>query len=71
MQAEQVIMIISILGTAIGSFSGVLVSNKLTTYRIQQLELKVDKHNNFAQRLPVLEEKIKTLDKRVNDIEVE
>ena len=45
---------ISLIGTAIGTFSGF----KLTTYRVAQLEKKVDKHNNFAERVPVLEEKV-------------
>ena len=70
MQAEQITMILSLIGTAIGSLSGVVISNKLTQYRIQQLEKKVDKHNNFAGRLPVIEEQIKTLDKRIDDLEV-
>ena len=41
---------LALIGTAIGSFSGF----KLTSYRVEQLEKKVDKHNNFASRLPVV-----------------
>ena len=40
---------LALIGTAIGSFSGF----KLTSYRVEQLEKKVDKHNNFASRMPV------------------
>ena len=40
-----VISIISLIGTLGGTFGGIIVSNKLTTYRIEQLEKKVDKHN--------------------------
>ena len=53
------------IGTLIGSFSGM----KLMSYRIEQLEKKVDKHNGFAERIPVLEEHIKNLDQRVDDLE--
>jgi hypothetical protein len=60
-----IVGILSLIGTLIGSFSGM----KLMTYRIEQLEHKVDKHNNFAERIPVIEEHIKGLDQRVDDLE--
>ena len=41
----------------------------LISYRLEQLEHKVDKHNNFAERIPVIEEHIKGLDQRVSDLE--
>ena len=53
------------IGTAIGSFSGF----KLTSYRVEQLEKKVDKHNNFASRMPVVEEQIKVINHRLTDLE--
>ena len=40
----------SLLGTLAGTFGGILVSNKLTTYRIEQLEKKVAAHNNVVER---------------------
>ena len=53
---ESVIVgVLSLAGTVIGSFSGM----RLMSYRIEQLEKKVDKHNNFAERMPVVEEKMK------------
>ena len=39
------------------------------TYRIEQLEKKVDKHNNFAERIPVFEEKLKVCEHRIDDLE--
>lgn len=66
---EIVVAIVSTVGTMIGSFSGILTSARLTNYRIKQLETKVDKHNNFAERIPVVEEKIKVLNHRVEDLE--
>ena len=40
---------LSLVGTIIGSLGGIVTSAKLTNYRIQQLEKKVEKHNNFAK----------------------
>lgn len=56
-------------GTIIGTFGGILTSSKLTSFRLEKLEQKVDKHNAFAERMPVLEEKIKVLNHRIEDIE--
>lgn len=58
---------LSLLGTLAGSFGGM----KLMTYRIEQLEKKVDKHNNFAERMPVIEEQIKVINHRIDDLEHE
>ena len=43
MNAEIVIALLSLAGTLIGSLSGVLAANRLTNYRIQELEKKVEK----------------------------
>ena len=60
---------LSLVGTIIGSLGGIVTSAKLTNYRIQQLEKKVEKHNNFAERIPVLEEKVKVEEHRITDLE--
>lgn len=67
MYSEIIIAALSLAGTFIGSFSGM----KLMSYRIEQLERKVDKHNNFAERIPVIEEKIKMQDRRIDEMERE
>lgn len=69
--SEHILTILSFLGTFIGTFGGILTSSKLTSYRIEQLEKKVDKHNNFAERIPVVEEKIKVINHRLEDLESE
>lgn len=61
--------LLSLLGTLAGSLGGILVSSKLTAYRLQQLENKVAEHNNFARRMPVIEEQIKEISSRVDDLE--
>ena len=45
----------SLIGTLAGTFGGILVSNKLTTYRIEQLERKVAAHNSLVERTYKLE----------------
>ena len=65
MSNEIMIAVLSFAGTCIGSFSGM----KLVTYRIEQLEKKVEKHNNFAERIPILEEKIADANHRIEYLE--
>ena len=50
-----IVALISFVGTLIGTFGGIVTSNKLTTYRIEQLEKKVEKHNNVVERVYILE----------------
>ena len=71
MDSSVIVAVISLIGTLGGSLGGILVSSKLTAYRIQQLENKVAEHNNFARRMPVVEEQIKVINHRLADIEEE
>ena len=50
-----IVAILSLIGTLIGSLTGILTANKLTNYRIEQLEKKVEKHNNVIERVYKLE----------------
>ncbi len=69
MNSEILVAILALIGTLSGTFGGILTSSKLTAYRIQQLENKVDTHNNFALRIPIIEEKLKVLGHRISDLE--
>lgn len=71
MNPEIIVALISLLGTLGGSLGGILVSSKMTAYRLQQLENKVAEHNNFARRMPVIEEQIKVINHRIDDLEKE
>lgn len=68
--------ILALVGTTIGSVAGILTANKLTNYRIEQLEKKVEKHNSVLEKLyglesrtDVLEEKVKVANHRIEDLE--
>lgn len=70
------VALIGFAGSVLGSLLGILASNKLTTYRIEQLEKKVDKHNNVIERVYKLEkqdaiheEEIKVANHRISDLE--
>ena len=52
--------LLSLAGTLVGTLGGILAANKLTMYRIEQLEKKVDKHNSVVERVSVLERDSKT-----------
>lgn len=63
--ANIIVAALAFLGTLVGTIAG----SKLTAYRIAQLEKKVDEHNNFAKRMPVIEEQIKVANHRIEDLE--
>ena len=78
MPSEIIVALLSMAGTAIGSVAGVMTANKLTNYRIEQLEKKVDKHNTVIERTfkleeaqAVLTEQIKVANHRIEDLERE
>ena len=52
---------------------GVLISNQkaqaVTETRIDELTREVREHNNFARRMPVVEEQIKVINHRIEDLE--
>ena len=64
-----IVAVLSLIGTLGGSLGGIVVSSKLTAYRIQQLENKVVEHNNFARRMPVVEEQIDNIERRLDRLE--
>lgn len=74
MTGDPTIMValISLVGTLVGSISGVLVSNKLTTYRIEQLENKLDRYasnvDEMRERLAVVERDMQTAFMRIDEV---
>lgn len=74
------IAILSLVGTLAGTFGGIITSSKLTGYRIEQLEKKMDEHNSTETKLiervykleehaSVVDEQIKVANHRIDDLE--
>ena len=67
MDNTMIIALISFAGTLIGTFGGIITSNKLTTYRIEQLEKKVEKHNKVVERVYTLEKEKAVFEKELEE----
>lgn len=65
MSDTVIVAVISFLGTLAGSLGGL----RLVTYRLEQLEAKVNKHNNVIERTYILEEQMKMADHRIENLE--
>lgn len=72
MTPETLTAIFSLIGTLIGSLSGIVVAARLTNYRIGQLEKKVEglttKQDNFSERIPGIEKDIKNIYHELDEI---
>lgn len=66
MSEAMVAALLSLLGTLVGSFAGIITANRLINYRLQQLEKKVEKHNNVVERMYELESHMETLTNEVH-----
>lgn len=76
MTAEVITAALSLVGTLVGTLGGIALSSNLTNYRIEQLEKKVEKHNNLItrtykleQEFAVMDEKVKEANHRIDDLE--
>lgn len=68
--------LLALIGSLAGTFGGIVTTNRLTQYRLKQLEEKVDKHNKvidrtykLEQHTAVLDEEIKVANHRIEDLE--
>ena len=59
------------MGTLIGTAGGIIASGKLTEYRLEQLEKKVDMQTKLNSKIPVIEEKLGGIDRRILRLEKE
>ena len=62
-------VIITCLVTARKSENAIKIAQAVTDTKIQELTREVRKHNNFARRMPVVEEQIKVINHRIDDLE--
>ena len=68
MSESILVSILSLFGTLIGSLCGILTANKLTLYRIQQLEKKVEKHNSVIDRVYKLEKNEAVMQEEIDSL---
>ncbi len=71
MSPDIIVALIAFGGSALGTFAGIAVNAKLTNYRLEKLEGEVRIHNDFARRMPVIDEQIKVINHRISDLERE
>ena len=68
MENEIAVAICSLVGTLVGSLAGIMTANRLTNYRIEQLEEKVKKHNNLVERMIIVEQSKKSAHHRIDGL---
>ena len=78
MENSIIVAIITGSFTLIGSLISAFALHSKTMYRLKQLEIKMEKHNNFIERVYVLErdsavqeEQLKVANHRIDDLEKE
>lgn len=64
-----VVAVVSALGAGGGSLYGIRKASCLTDYKIEKLTEEVRLHNDFASRIPLLEERLKVVNHRLDDLE--
>ena len=68
MQTEITIALIALMGSAFGTLGGIIISSKLTAFRISELEKKMDKHNNYIERIYIMETKICNIQDNIKEM---
>lgn len=63
-----IVAILSLVGTLIGSMTGILTANKLVNYRLKKLEEKVQAHNNLIERTYKLEGRMSEAEHNIRDM---
>lgn len=71
MNSEIIVAVLSLAGTLAGSLAGVMMANKLTAFRIEQLEKKVDEYNDLTERVAVVEQSVKSAHHRLDELREE
>lgn len=65
-----IVAVLSLIGTAAGSVVSVLTANRLTNYKIDELQKEVEKHNKVVERTYELERRTSLLEDKVERLEV-
>lgn len=68
---DIILALIAFAGTLVGTFGGILTANRLSNFRIEQLEKKVEKHNNLVERMYAVENSAKSAHHRIDELREE
>ena len=68
MSETIIVALLSLAGTAIGSIVGIISSQKMTEFRLKQLEDKVNKHNQIVERTFKLEGRMTEAEHDIKDL---
>lgn len=75
MDASVLVAIIALIGTITGSISGIMIANRLSNYRIEQLEIKLDKYitnqDKLKEKVLVLEQTVLTITDKIEDMDLQ
>lgn len=75
MDASVLVAIIALIGTITGSISGIMIANRLSNYRIEQLEIKLDKYitnqDKLKEKVLVLEQTVLALTDKIEDMDLQ
>lgn len=63
-----IVAVLSLIGTLGGTFGGILTASKLTNYRIEQLEKKVEAHNKVIDRVYNLEKNEAVMEEEIEHL---
>ena len=68
METEIIVALLGCVGTLAGSFLGVVAASKMTNFRLERLEERVNKHNNIIERTYILEGKMTECQHDIKDL---
>ena len=68
MSEAVIVAVLALIGTLGGTFGGILTANRLTNYRIEQLEKQVEKHNKVVERVYILEKEAAVFNEEIEQL---
>jgi hypothetical protein len=68
MDNTVVVALLAFAGTLLGSVAGIIASSKMTNFRLEQLEKKVEKHNSLVERMVAVEQSAKSAHHRIDEL---
>lgn len=71
MSAEIIVALIGLIGSVLVQFGGIMINSKLTNYRVEQVEKKIDKLTDSTTEIYILKQEVAVLKTRLAQVEKE